>query len=346
MNQPLFTNSKKLPGTDFKKEFRRHLSGCDALTIATGYLGLSTLKEHEVALADLAKRGSFRLLLGMAFHGGCTEKQAVALKAFDGLLKSINSSSGVYISLVPYHGKVYHFSNSAKNYLYIGSSNFSEDGLSSRYECTALVEDVETQRLAQQYITHLFDESVSRPLAEVDLRISTKSKPSISKDLKDYQVAPSYFPNLSKAVGSFDIKLRVDSQPFSSLNLALERGRKNSRTGLYSPRPWYEVEITTLKSERMGNPLYPKRGKFEAYHKDGDKFYKITMAVCSAGDKAIQSHESSGGRCTLGKLIKGKLERLGLLREGDRITSDLLLEYGRDDVTFVKIKEGVYVLEF
>ena len=70
------------------------------------------------------------------------------------------------------------------------------------------------------------------------------------------------------------------------------------------------------------------------------------MEVCSAGGKAIMSSRESGGRETLGRFIKGRLEAAGVLQRGGLITSDTLAAYGRDSITLQKIDDKNYILEF
>ena len=151
--------------------------------------------------------------------------------------------------------------------------------------------------------------------------------------------------------------LRVDNQPASSLNLYFDKGRKQS--GKYSPIPWYEIEITTSKRDmglyypesipnldEHGIPKKSRNGSFDAFIKDGDNFYKINMKVTSDNGKAIFSSELSGGRTVLGEYIKGTLEKKGLLKEGERITSEVLEAHGIDSIVLKKIDDNNYILEF
>jgi len=101
--------------------------------------------------------------------------------------------------------------------------------------------------------------------------------------------------------------------------IIFDNGRKNPTTGLYAPRPWYEIEITSESKDRESH-FYPKSelkegsrhsrtGYFTAFIQDNGTIYKIKMFVGSDHGKAIASATESGGRATLGKIIKGKLER-------------------------------------
>lgn len=361
MSQTLFTNHVSSIGSNFKHEFKTRLSSSNELIIASGYFGASSIIEYESEILKLSKTGVCKILIGMIFHGGVTGKQKDVLISLDEKLRSINPENGIYISIKDYHGKIYFFRDKAgsNESVFVGSSNFSEEGFATRHECTALIEHEKTKKDVTAYLEHLFDKKIAQPLNKVELRVKGPTVYVIpaSKLLEDYEISFADYPDITKALGVCDIELRVDDQPNSSLNLYFDKGRVNPKTKLYAPRPWYEVEITSCKEDRE-NPFYPKskliaatgkksrNGEFIAYAEDNGKYYKFNMAVYSDNGKAIATHEKSGGRSTLGKFIKGKLERIGLLEEGERITSDMLLEYGNSFIKFIKISEDVYVIHF
>lgn len=360
MSQTLFTNVDKPLSNNFKQEFKTNLTNSNELVIASGYFGASSIVDYESDILNLGSIGVCKILIGMIYHGGVTQKQKDLLISLDTKLRAINPDNGVYISIKDYHGKIYLFRNKSSNLdsVYIGSSNFSEEGFATRHECTALIQHEKTKKDVIDYLKDLFDSNIALPLNKVDLKVKglTAYIVPASKLLEDYEIPFAEFPDLSAPIGICDIELRVDDQPNSSLNLFFDKGRKNPITNLYAPRPWYEVEVTSCAQDRK-SPYYPKskpisaisssrNGEFVAYSEDNGKYYKFQMVVCSDNGKAIQTHKNSGGRATLGKFIKGKLERAGLLKEGERITSDTLIEYGNSYLRFIKISEGVYVIHF
>ncbi len=210
-----------------------------------------------------------------------------------------------------------------------------------------------TKRETNDYLDFLFSQNTTERFCDVSLGSNVRKKPEkLSKLWGDYLVRRM---PATKIQGEVEIKLRVDSQPKSSLNLCLEAGRKNAY-GLYAPRPWYEVEITA-QAEEIKNPCYPaskllkkgsksRKGKFNAYIEEDGKFYLLKMAVSSANGKAIFSSEESGGRETFGRYIKGKLEDAGVLSFGETVTSDVLEAYRKDHIVLKKIGEKDYILEF
>jgi hypothetical protein len=344
----IFTN-EPLHGGDFKKQFMARLNGADELTVAVGYFGARLVDDLTPKLVAVSKRGRCRLLFGMVFHGGLTPAQKKTLETLDEKLRQGVTGSGVFISVKPYHGKIYQIDND----FFLGSSNFSVEGFKTRWEATVAVSDSGVKIATRNYLDFLFSQKTTVDLNQVQLNQKQKSAPQRpSKYLKDY-VCNQPLPG--PVMGSMNIKLRVDNQTASSLNLYFEEGRITKETGLYKPRPWYEVEITARAEERK-NSLYPpsapvkggksRTGWFYAYIQEKSKIYKLHMKISSAGGKAIMTSRESGGRETLGRYIKGKLEASGILQRGEMITSDTLAAYGRDYITLRKIDDKNYILEF
>ncbi len=335
----MYTNHKDFGGA-FGKQFINDINKYESLEIASGYFGVSAIEKYKNNLLNISKKGYFRLLVGMIYHEGVSNSQKKALEDLNEDLKKINNESGVFISLRQFHGKIYKFKKNNDEKIYVGSSNFSDSGFFGNIECTSIVDEKQTKNEINKFLNHLyFGNEFTAPLNEVELFVKNRRKKKTKDKLKNYEIRKELFPK-TEPISKIDIKLRVDEQPRSSLNLYFEKGRKNSTTGKYAPRPWYEVEITTESKERTKD--YPK-GEFTAYVKDEDKFYKLNMITASANYKAITTKDN---REILGELIKGKLEREGYLERYQRITLDTLRSYGKDFISLKKIKNNQYYLEF
>jgi hypothetical protein len=330
-------------GGNFEDEFKRNITTCNSLVIASGYFGVSVLEKYKSSLLGIAARGSCKILVGMVFHEGVSASQKSALERLHSDLTQVNADSGVYITLRNYHGKIYKFTDGVDESIYVGSSNFSDSGFRTNYEFNTLVQEVHTRQQINAFIKFIFSERCDfvQPLDMVELAVKgtkTKFEKQEYENLQSMEITASDYPT-SAPQDMITIQLRPDEQPNSSLNLCFEAGRKSK--GKYTPRPWHEVEITSTKSERA-QPGFP-RGEFLAYVKDGNRFYRIPMITASADFKALTS---KGNRSILGVLIKDKLERVGALKRGERITSETLIDYGSDTVTLGKISETDYLFEF
>ncbi|MCR5606336.1 MAG: NgoFVII family restriction endonuclease [Treponema sp.] len=344
-----------------------------ALDICVGYCGKTAIHDYYDELLAVSSRGRCRLILGMYSHQGAfinsTSKKPTPLKLIlDKLntdLRKLSSSSGVFITKDQFHGKIYNLEYEGKQEIYLGSCNFSLDGLGGRREAQILAPKSDNPAITA-YINSLASKTNA-----IDLQLlSTSTPPTVSGLRKLHKVSalPSY---LTKDRISGTITLRVDEQPKSGLNLCFSSGRINKYTGKYTPRPWYEVELSIDEKER-NQPIYPKinnaavtikhqktrnRCIFKAYlhYRHTDKFYSCTMATYSDQNKAMCS---DGDRRILGEFIKSRLENLGLLKVGDKITSDVLNAYGFNNIELERytdpravkttdpLSDKVYVITF
>ena len=353
MTQNLITNDSSFGGK-FIAQFRDELSLSSGLVIASGYFGAATISELESSLVKIGSKGICKILLGMVYFGGVSKKQLNALTDLDIKLRSANPQNGVFITKKEYHGKVYKFIGPEKDSkIYVGSSNFSPNGFEYRRECNLVVEDPKLKDNISKYLEFLFNDKDTHNLDEVELSRKSRKKSANIGNLEEFLIKSSEYPDAEKIIGSCGIKLRVDEQPISSLNLFFGKGRKDSN-GRYQPRPWYEIELSANKNE-INHEFYPdsrkksqdknsKEGDFIAYAKNNGKFYKFEMKVHGDYGKNISSH--SGGRSTLGRLLKGKLEQKGLLSIGERVSSETLHEYGNDTVRLHKLQGDRYILDF
>ena len=335
----MFTNEKNFGGT-FGNEVFKNIDNFNSLEIASGYFDPQTIEKNRDKLLQIAKRGYLKILIGMIYHEGVSKTQKKTLEELNKDLKKINIQSGVYITLRKYHGKIYKFKKNQDDLIFVGSSNFSGTGMYGNLECNTSVLDKSSKDRISKFLNHLFtSKELSQNLDNVELTVKKRKRKKIKEKLSKHEISKLLFPQL-KELSETKIKLRVDEQPRSSLNLYFEKGRKNPKTGKYSPRPWYEVEITSEKNERTKD--YPK-GAFTAYVADENKYYKLNMITASAGFKAITTTDN---REILGEYIKGKLEREGHLERLETVTIDTLRNYGRDYISLKKIKDKIFYLEF
>lgn len=328
-------------GNRFAKELVANIPGSSEITIAVGYVGQAAVNRYTKLLVKAARRGPVRVLLGMwqrtSAMGNATY---TALEDLNKKLKATNSSSGVFLTRNQYHGKIYRFATSAKSTIWLGSSNFSDNGLAGQLEAMTELTDPGDIQEIQQYLSDLLNKST-----RIDLVLRPPA-PAVS--LKDVVPMTSLPSSLTKDPGSLKLPLQVDLQPKSGINLCMGKGRLNKKTGTYQPRPWYEVEISSPANVRQ-DPLYPRtpnckpqrsngkqqlnvRCEFRVFFYDGSKYWECKASTYSADNKAM----GTDPRTLLGEFIKGRLEAAGVLRKDETVTSDTLDLYGRDYVELTR----------
>ena len=341
----MFTNGEI--GENFGKEIESKLKNAIDLEVASGFFSYKLLERLTPTFKQIAKKGSCKLLFGMIFHDKATKSQKKCLIKLNNELKKINKDSGVFITIQQYHGKIFRIVEKKCENIYIGSSNLSYSGFKTYKEFNLLVKDNKDQLLVKHFLKHLFNETdpkkkIGFPLDAVDLQLKSQTYPTTlpKKTLANFEIPKSKFPK-TLPKNSLIIKHRPSEQLRSSLNLYFDKGRKN-KSGKYSPRPWYEIEITSEKNERL-DPWYPK-GDWTAFVNDDEKYYKLEMVTSSGDPKSPKAIQSKNGRNILGELIKGRLERKNVLKKFEQITQEILDDYGKDYIELKKIKHGVYVM--
>ena len=313
------------------------------VSIASGYVSDDILVRFQDSFHRVAENGGIsRLLVGMAFYEGLSQKKLNLLYGLhDGLVKSGNGN-GVYVTYSrKFHGKIYTFDSDDSSNFYIGSSNFSRSGLSGNLECTALINDLGTKSELGKYIQYLFDKDNAVPVVDADITILGSKKYKEKIALKTLSDLKRYDPKGIKPIGYdfFDFPLdRIATKEKSNLNVYFGKGRWARSTGKITPRPWYEVELIAPRAVNS-NPLYPQ-GDFIAYTDDG---YVIPMKTSGDYFKNIRS---KGNLRILGQWLKGKLQNKGALIPLTPITPDTLDQYGNSSVKFYKIGEGKYYMSF
>lgn len=350
----IYTNESKPKGS-FRFLLDKHLMSATSVDICVGYCAWKTVKNYIPKLVRIAKHGRVRLILGMYRLDGALKKNLYdVLLDLHIQLKNAspsNTASGVYITKEDCHAKIWNFVlKDNRNSLWVGSNNFSEAGLEDRLETCVEVTGKDLSD-CQNFVASLVSKNKSVTIDKIGF--SGPPKKSQLSSLPFCQL-----PSGVSVIGSVELPLNVDKQPRSGLNLCFGSGRMNPK-GIYTPRPWYEIEISS-DSSVTSNPIYPKpknvtystksNGKkkinhaqiFSAYLKHENTYRKITLKTYSDNNKAM----ASAPRSVLGEFIKGNLEDAKALQQGGLVTSDVLQAYGRESITLTKLSSGEYIIEF
>lgn len=349
----MFTNNEKFGG-NFENPLSDLIANANHLEIITGYIGLSVIRNYFDDLVKISKSGQCRIVIGMAYKEGLEPFKLKLLSDLDEKLRTSGSKNGVFVTTERVHAKIYKVNTlSGGTRLFSGSSNFSHQGLAANIELMTEILDVHQKKEIENFINFLhvipdlcvpigvckIKEVLPTISASIAKSVARSVRPS-NKTLGDFEILKSDFPK-KKVISKFQLPLRVGDQPNSSLNLYFDKGRQNKK-GIWTPRDWFEIEITSLQADIRDIPDYPK-GDFMAYYCDADKFYKLPMNTSSAGFKRLSV---KGNGKVLGELIKGKLERKGCLERYERITEETIKLYGRENIEFQKIGKDEFYLIF
>ena len=320
----------------FGSSFTDDLSLAKDVIVCTGYVAAESIIELQARLEVFDNIQSFDLIVGMARFDGLTTEQHRCLKNLDEYLNSAGLGR-VYVSMaIPIHAKLARFQGKIDTAI-IGSSNLGSLTRATRqYEVDVRICDEPALFLK-------FDEFMSkakagsRPFSESIDKIKIKENtPNPLENLVG--VTKIDVSNVAVELSTVSFEIPVKVEPKSSMNVYFGKGR-TSVNGRTLPRPWYEVELIVPKSitEMSGYPTNPGSGeKFTVKTDDGYMF------DCKTSGDFSKNLRSAGDLETLGRWLKGRLERSGALELGKPVTIETLKMYGRDTITLTKALEGNY----
>lgn len=329
----LYTNTTG-HGGNFDHIFHENLKETEDIRIASGYFSLDILQKYEELLIEKAHTNQCKILLGMAFYEGLTQKQFDIVNRINTEMIKMETSSGFFVTNGrKYHGKIFQLNNST----FIGSSNFSSSGFKGNIEATVKCSREQEVKI-NLFLDSLFSKEHSIKVENAKIPIKGKVKLIGKKakgtweGLKRHNIKetdPEVI--IDQQIATFDL-LELSEHEKSNLNIFFGKGRENTKTKIITPRPWYEFEI--IASKKITASLdYPK-GNFIAYTDDG---YIIPMKTSGDYKKNLRSE---GGLQVFGKWFKGRLEDAGVLEKFTQITAETLLEYGKTKLSLYKMKTG------
>lgn len=347
--QLLYSNIKPCDyaNTSFGEAFEKGLVTSDGIKIATGYVTEESLLELKSILLfyfELNKIKTCSLVIGMHGREGFTRPQYEAAVDLAKFLKEKNIGAVRVCTAFKYHGKTYVFDKSGDELPHsaiLGSSNLGNILNIRQWEVDALF----TEQNITSELSRLHDDLVAKASKDIidewpvpDTFVET---PDLLQDRIDVERADSdEYERAEAATGRvFDLPLKTE--PKSNLNTYFGKGRYNSSTGVIRPRHWYEIELI-VPIEITSADGYPERdSEFTVLTDDGWKF------ECKVQGDYGKNFRSMHDLRTLGRWIKGRLERAGCLQVGQPVTDEVLNKYGRKTLSFKETNDAnVWLLDF
>lgn len=325
------------PVPSFSDVFWELFAGASKISIAVGYASIESMAELHNALKQHTPVNT-DLLIGMPFFEGLTKRERHVAGNLHEYLKHTRRGAVYFSPRFKYHGKIYGFSNNDSEYydnLLVGSSNLS-DILAANpvYESNVWLKKSEDIASIQYsaFMKKLFE--IASPFDDAIDSIKIKSDNTEQIMLSDKNVTKVSMDELfdiktSLTDISFEIPLKAT--PKSNLNVSFGKGRQDQHH-IEHLRPWYEAELIVSK-EITTLPGYPCGRTFTVITDDQWCFQ------CYTGGDYCKNLRSKEDLSTLGRWIKGRLEIAGLVTFGEKITENVLDQYGRNTITFTKTRD-------
>lgn len=325
----------------FRDILREEIETAKRIDIVSGYVGKSSATTFGHHLVACAKRGGqVRILIGMSGIEGLNETTHRAWSSIHQQLQKADQNSGVFAYTTKIHAKLYILQDDLNAKMFVGSQNFNFS--SGNIE---LMLESQLHPKVNSYVEELFSDIKNTfPITGVNIKgtkLNPMSKRPSTPELFHYD---GHFDHREmQLVESIDLRAICKKNPIGSLNLYHGKGRLNSVTGVYTPRPWYEVELTLGRDKFPGLPR-----DFRAFTDDGKI---IEMQRRSGGptgqpELGLKDLTSKGSRRLFGEWIKGKLEQAGALEVGDVIDGSTFDTFGTDQLQFYRINDNEFLMRF
>lgn len=336
----------KIPGSsDWTSQFLKKSETSRSIQLVTGYASESSITELTVMLKEPQNQfphlQEFNFYLGMAFFDGLTARQKRALESLDKELKQKKLGRVRIPTEITVHSKASLFFSTKDQFsALLGSSNFSVIIPTRRSELDLEITGNEKSIFDLRAYFALL-QKVSLPLDAGLL----SAIPEVKTQNKRLLAVPGVdvSEQFSKEGQEFKIQFELKLKPTDKSNLNKYLSQPRGKI----PRNWYEVEINVPNKtgQKEGFPSeVAKNRSFRVHTHDGYSF----LCHVSGGPKPNlnKNFESSGSLLILGYWIKGLLVESGALNEGEKVTKDVLKNYGRDTIGLLKISSTDWLLDF
>ena len=295
--------------------------GADHLHIVSGYATSNMTSWLMKKYEDEKRKASLSLIIGMTIRNGLPEAEHKSFVELLQVQKQLDYVEALHCSYVyqglPIHSKVYVWTKNEKPFLaFTGSANFTQPAFFQKQREILTEADPEQ---SWQYYLNAEKDSVSCNYNEIEqyIRFTCQEEPSSAGKTADLKEEQKLTLSLLTAKG------RVGER--SGLNWGQRRGRNPNEAYIPLPRKQAQSGFFPLDKQH-----------FTVETDDG---HTLILRVEQANNKAITTPLSNA---LLGEYFRNRLD----LANGAFVRLEDLQRYGRTSVTFAKIDDEFYYMDF
>ncbi|MXZ81092.1 MAG: NgoFVII family restriction endonuclease [Gammaproteobacteria bacterium] len=294
----------------------------DRIKIVSGFATANMVDRHMSHLSKLELPIHIDLIVGMTPISGIelTHHMGFQKIARNAPYEGMSFNCRYVANSIPVHSKVYCWmKGDALLEAWLGSANYTMTGFSR----------AQLESMAQtdpEYAKNLYH------------RAEGNSINCLSEDVEDRVIfKESHLPLLSAPQKATSQKQLGQESVIMSF---LVKGNTPARSGInWGQRPGRDMNqaYISIPTQIRKSDFFPDRAEqFTVLTDDGDSFI---MVRAQQGEKALHTTPSNA---LLGKYIRA---RLGV-NSGQYVTREHFVKYGRTDVSFTKIDEETYFMDF
>lgn len=300
--------------------------GGNNLFIVSGYASPNMVSRHLEKLRDHNLTINIKLIIGMVKKDGLVKNNHESMKKLCN--ENTNFECHYLVHNYAAHSKVYSWFNDNNPIAgYIGSANYTQNAFSNRQR---EVLTNSNPHLGRDYYYELLLDSIDCRDSRVQEYIEIYERQYIVRNA-----------TTQPATSILELETNINL-PQVSVSFLDRKGNLPQRSGLnWGQRPEYNRDpnqaYLRLTSGIYRSNFFPPIGEHFTIITDDDK--NIICARAQQNGKAIHSIESNS---RLGEYFR---HRLGL-PNGAPISKENLISYGRDFITFTKLDDETYYLDF
>lgn len=303
----------------------------DKLCIVSGYATATMVIRHLEYAKRINKELSIDLIIGMSVQDGIERNNHKSLIELQSSKYNIDFNCFYVINRPPIHSKVYTWLKQDLPFIgFVGSANYTQNGFSNSIREVLCEEDADECysyfKGIKGEVINCEDQRVNEYIEIFDRKIidkkeiienSSEIESALNFDVSELNLDSVKLSLLDKKTG--EVPLR------SGLNWGQRNGREPNQAYLNIP------------SKIGSNGFFPERFEVFTVITDDDKHL-----IC------VRAQENGKGiHTTLNNSHMGEYFRYRLgLKNGQFITKAHLLNYGRSDVSFYKIDDENYFMDF
>jgi len=308
-------------------------SGANKLYVVSGYATAAMAFRHLEALKTKNYQVAIELIVGMSPIDGLSQTNH---KGFQDLTQS--SSSGLFscsylTEMPPVHSKIYAWFNDDKPVCgFVGSANYTQTAFSKKQR--EVMTDSDPLK-GFEYFQELISQTIYCDNLEAESLVQIYNSRSYTR-VKREREAIQQETDLTTAA----IEPSLAGLPYVKLSLLDRYGRLPPISGLnWGQRPHRNRNQAYIRlPANIGRTdFFPDRSIHFTVLTDDEKI--LTCSRAQSNGKAIHTPQNNS---QMGEYFRN---RLGV-SNGAFITLDDLLRYGRTDVSFYKIDDETYFMDF
>ena len=302
------------------------------LFVVSGYATALMAMRHIEFSKRLRKNLSVRLIVGMCPTDGIEKSNHKAFIDLQSAKFDVDFECHYIFGRPPVHSKVYSWYNNNEPVAgFVGSANYTQNGFSPSVR---EVLSIENPVLCMDYFNSLLGETVNCEAENVPELIDIFETKSIEKMIE------SHGNTLELGEAQTAMSESVFDLPKVTIQLVDRQGEVPARSGLN----WGQREGREPNQAYLNIPAEVGRSGFFP-----DRYVTFTV-VTDDNKQLICVRAQDGGKglhSTLNNSLIGEYFRYRLgLNNGQFVSKEHLLKYGRNDVSFYKIDEENYFMDF